>query len=64
LFYENSDFARNIEYRYILNGLQKGESCVYTTHHREPQSIKKHHEKIGYKCDYILEVDSIADDLD
>lgn len=39
LFYENPDFARNIEYRYILNGLQKGESCVYTTHHREPQSI-------------------------
>jgi len=30
----------------------------------DKESIKKHHDKIGYKCDYILEVDSTADDLD
>jgi len=47
LFYENPDFARNIEYRYILNGLQKGESCVYTTHHREPQSILQQMKEFG-----------------
>ncbi len=26
----------------------------------DKESIKKHHEKLGYKCDYILEVDSTA----
>ncbi len=25
-------------------------------------AIKKHHEKLGYKCDSILEVESTADD--
>jgi len=47
LFYENPDAARNIEYRYILNGLQKGESCVYTTHHRDPQSILQQMKEFG-----------------
>ncbi len=28
----------------------------------DKESIKKHHDKFGYKCDYILEVDSTADD--
>ncbi len=27
----------------------------------DKESIKKHHDKIGYKCDYILEVDNTAD---
>ena len=26
------------------------------------EAIAKHHEKLGYKCDYILEVDSTAED--
>ncbi len=30
----------------------------------DKEAIKKHHEKLGYKCDYILEVDSTADDLE
>ncbi len=30
----------------------------------DKESIKKHHDKIGYKCDYILEVDSTADEMD
>jgi hypothetical protein len=28
----------------------------------DKEAIKKHHDKFGYKCDYILEVDSTADD--
>jgi hypothetical protein len=28
------------------------------------ESVKKHHDKLGFKCDYILEVNSTADDLD
>ena len=27
----------------------------------DKEAIKKHHEKFGYKCDYILEVNSTAD---
>jgi len=30
----------------------------------DKEAIKKHHEKFGYKCEYILEVDSTANDLD
>jgi len=28
----------------------------------DKEAIKKHHEKFGYKCDYIMEVNSTADD--
>lgn len=28
----------------------------------DKESVKKHHDKFGYKCDYILEVESTADD--
>jgi len=27
----------------------------------DKEAIKKHHEKFGYKCDYIMEVNSTAD---
>ena len=30
----------------------------------DKESIKKHHDKFGYKCDYILEVDSTIDETD
>jgi len=26
----------------------------------DKEAVKKHHDKLGYKCDYILEVDSTA----
>ena len=28
----------------------------------DKEAIKKHHDKFGYKCDYILEVNSTGDD--
>ncbi len=28
----------------------------------DKEAIKRHHEKFGYKCDYILEVNSTAND--
>ena len=28
----------------------------------DKEAIKKHHDKLGYNCDYILEVNSTADD--
>jgi hypothetical protein len=32
LFYEDRVAAKKIEYRYIKNGLSKGQHCIYTTH--------------------------------
>jgi hypothetical protein len=31
LFYEESEYARLIEFRFLKNGLTKGEQCVYAT---------------------------------
>ena len=31
LFYEDSEYARLIEFRFLKNGLEKGEQCVYAT---------------------------------
>jgi len=28
----------------------------------DKEAVKKHHEKFGYKCDFILEVNSTAND--
>lgn len=28
----------------------------------DKEAVKKHHAKFGYECEYILEVDSTADD--
>jgi hypothetical protein len=32
LYYENKEFGKKIQYRFIRNGLLKGENCIYTTH--------------------------------
>ncbi len=32
LYYENPKFGKKIQFRFIKNGLLKGENCIYTTH--------------------------------
>ncbi len=32
LYYENQKFGKKLQFRFIRNGLLKGESCIYTTH--------------------------------
>ncbi len=32
LYYENPKFGKKIQFRFIRNGLLKGENCIYTTH--------------------------------
>jgi KaiC/GvpD/RAD55 family RecA-like ATPase len=32
LYYENEEFSRKIQYRFIRNGLKKGDTCIYATH--------------------------------
>jgi len=31
IFYDDYDYARNIEFQFIKNGLEKGEHCIYAT---------------------------------
>jgi hypothetical protein len=32
LYYENEEFSKKIQYRFIRNGLKKGDTCIYATH--------------------------------
>jgi chemotaxis family two-component system sensor kinase Cph1 len=41
LYYENEDFGKKIQYRFIRNGLKKGDNCIYTTHEDNDLLIKK-----------------------
>ncbi len=36
--------------------------CILNAPNKE--AIKKHHDKLGYKCDFILEVDTTTADFD
>lgn len=47
IFYENSEYARPVVYRYIKVGLLKGDTCVYTTHEDDADSIEKEMDDFG-----------------
>ena len=32
LYYENKEYSKKIQFRFIRNGLLKGETCIFTTH--------------------------------
>jgi hypothetical protein len=32
IYYENKEFGKKIQYRFIRNGILKGEYCICTTH--------------------------------
>jgi hypothetical protein len=36
--------------------------CILNAPNKE--AIKKHHDKLGYKCDFILEIDTTTDNFD
>ena len=40
LYYENPKFGKKIQFRFIRNGLLKGESCIYTTHDNDIDIIE------------------------
>jgi hypothetical protein len=40
LFYKNQEFGQKIQFRFIQNGLLKGESCIYTTHDNDISFIE------------------------
>jgi hypothetical protein len=39
-YYENYNFGKKIQYRFIRNGLVKGESCIFATHNNDIDQIK------------------------
>ena len=47
LAYEDSNYARGIEFGIIQDGLQKGEYCVYSSVFDEPQEIERKMELFG-----------------
>lgn len=46
LVYEDESFGKMIQFRFINNGLLKGENCIYLTH-GDPKIIKKEMDKGG-----------------
>jgi len=36
--------------------------CILDAPNKE--AIKKHHDKLGYKCDFIMEIDTTTDNFD
>ncbi len=38
LFYEDEDYAKQIEYAFLRNGLAKSQHCIYTTHGEDSSS--------------------------
>ena len=36
--------------------------CILNAPNKE--AIKKHHDKLGYKCDFIMEIDTTTDNFD
>lgn len=47
IFYENLEYARAIEYRYLKVGLLNGETCVYTTHEDDVALIENEMAEFG-----------------
>ena len=47
LFHENSEYARTIEFRFLNEGLKRGEYCVYSTVFDEPAEIERQMQDFG-----------------
>lgn len=67
LFYDDSNYARAIEFWYILNGLQREEHCIYTTH-GNPKIVEREMRGRGidvdtFKRKKLLHVCKISDPL-
>src|SRR5918992_1693774 len=41
IFYEEPEYAHMVEYHFIKTGLEKGESCKYTTHEEDIHVIEQ-----------------------
>ncbi len=52
--YENPHFSKKIQFRFIRNGLIKGESCIYTTVDENIEQIKFEMTNYSIDVDYYL----------
>jgi two-component system, chemotaxis family, sensor kinase Cph1 len=55
LYYENEDFGKKIQYRFIKNGLKKGENCIYIIHEDNDSLIKNEMCIHGIDADNYIE---------
>ena len=55
IFYEESECARNVEFRFIKNGLLKNEHCIYTVAEEEEEDVISFIER--EMSDYGIDVD-------
>ena len=67
LFYEDKKYAERIQFKFLNEGLQKGESCVITTH-RSVESLRTRMTREGvevehYAKDGLLHVMKIQDPM-
>jgi hypothetical protein len=66
IFYEEPEYAHIVEYHFIKTGLEKGESCIYTTHEDDIDLIERGLTDFGvnvekYKKNNTLHVYKISD---
>lgn len=47
IFYENSEYGKVVEYRFIKVGLLNGEKCIFTTHEDDGNSIEREMSDFG-----------------
>jgi hypothetical protein len=68
LFYDEPEWAWTIEFRFINNGLLKGENCIYATHGDanviEDAMIKYGIDVEGFKKENLLHVYDIPNPMD
>lgn len=55
LFQEDSGYARRIEFQFLLDGLKKGENCVYVSIFDEPDEIERMMEYFGIDVKHYKE---------
>ena len=56
LVYDDQSFGKMIQYRFINNGLMKGENCIYLTH-GDPNIIKNEMDESGVDVNNFVQKD-------
>jgi hypothetical protein len=56
LVYDDQSFGKMIQFRFINNGLMKGENCIYLTH-EDPKIIKKEMDETGIDVKEFVQKD-------
>lgn len=55
LLQEDSEYARRMEFQFLLDGLKKGESCTYVSIFDEPEEIERMMKSFGIDVEHYKE---------